>query len=301
MEQLLLPGGSGFFRIDSEEGHAAEFVLIPGTMFEMGDTFHEGRADELPVYELYLPAYWMGRTEVSKALWDEVRSWAGSHGYTDLPTGFAKGSDHPVGSISWHAAVKWCNARSEREGLNPCYLTNGFVYRTGTFKKALCYLSNGGYRLPTEAEWERAARGGVRGHRFPWSDSDLITHERANYYSTNTLAYDVSVTAGFHPDFIQDPMPYTNPVGSFPANGLGLHDMAGNVFEWCGDWYDSYPSNQGGPASGDFRIYRGGAWGAYASTARCAYREPLSPTLTSPASGSAWPGRSPRTHPGSLP
>ena len=123
-------------------------------------------------------------------------------------------------------------------------------------------LGSQGYRLPTEAEWEKAARGGASGHRFPWSDADTITHSRANYYvrtqnGTNYYAYDISPTPGDHPIFNDGTLPYTSPVGSFAANGYGLYDMAGNVWEWCWDWYGLYSSgsqtDSHGPASGTYR------------------------------------------------
>jgi formylglycine-generating enzyme required for sulfatase activity len=254
-------------------------------MLRMGDAFHEGRPDELPVFDLYVPAFQIGRCELTGSQWDEVRQWGLQHGYPDLPAGFSKGPDHPVGSVTWHAAAKWCNALSEREGLTPCYTTNGMVYRYGTFKKAVSNIGLTGYRLPAEAEWEWAARGGAAGRRFPWNDTDAITQDRANYYSTNSLPYDVSATRGYHPSYTNGVPPYTSPVGSFPPNGYGLHDMAGNAWEWCTDWYDSYPANLGGPPSGDYRVTRGGGWGAFASAVRCAYREPLSPSTSNPSVG----------------
>jgi sulfatase modifying factor 1 len=242
----------------------AEMVLIPAGSFQMGDSFGEGYPDELPVQTVVVSAFAVDRYEVTKALWDEVARWAAANGYDFGPEdGLGKALDHPVYKVTWYEAVKWANARSEREGLTPCYTLSGSVYRTGE-STPNCNWSASGYRLPTEAEWEKAARGGIEGHRFPWSDVDTIDHTRANYFSYSGYSYDTSPTRGCHPDYDNDPWPYTSPVGSFAPNGYGLFDMAGNVWEWCWDWSARYVSSPGsdprGPASGSYRVIRGGSW-----------------------------------------
>jgi formylglycine-generating enzyme required for sulfatase activity len=254
-------------------------VLISAGPFVMGDSFGEGWSEELPLHTVQVSAFYMDQFEVTKALWDEVRVWANTNGY-DLGTiGLGKATNHPVHSVNWYDVVKWCNARSEKEERVPAYYTSAAqttVYRTGQINVENDWVKwNAGYRLPTEAEWEKAARGGEAGRRFPWSDSDLIQHSRANYYST-TAAYDTSATRGPHPTFATGGTPYTSPVGYFAPNGYGLYDMAGNVWEWCWDWSGSYSSasqsDPQGPTSGSNRVIRGGGWASYAIHCRSANR-----------------------------
>jgi hypothetical protein len=141
-----------------------------------------------------------------------------------------------------------------------------------------CDYAASGYRLPTEAEWEKAVRGGATGHRFPWSDTDTIQHARANYSSSENIPYDTSPTRGYHPVFLAEGYPYTNPVDYFAPNGYGLHDMAGNIWERCNDWYsDTYYASSPyidpkGPPSGTNIVVRGGSWHAGPAAARCSSR-----------------------------
>ena len=251
------------------------FSIIPAGAFTMGDSFGEGEADERPTRTVTLSAFYMGQKEVTKAEWDAVKAWAVSHGYTDLRGGAGKAAEHPVQTVSWWDVIKWCNARSEKEGLTPCYTVSGSIMKIGTTAPAVNWAADG-YRLPTEAEWEKAARGGLSGKRFPWGDS--ISHNQANYKSSTTDAYDVSPTRGYHPTYSTGTMPYTAPVGSFIASGYGVQDMAGNVHEWCWDWYGTYASggqtDPHGASSGSGRALRGGGW-VYdygARSARCASR-----------------------------
>ena len=230
-------------------------VLIPAGVFTMGDSRVVG-----PVHPVEVSAFAIDRTEVTAALWAEVQTWGLAHGY-DLTSGGSWGSDHPIHSVNWFDVVKWCNARSEKEGLTPAYYLDEAktqVYRTGD--KVPTVNWNAGYRLPTEAEWEKAARGGVEGKLYPWADSEEITDERLNY---NTK------------------FGRTTPVGSYPSNGYGLRDMAGNVWEWCWDWYAEYPggvvTDPRGPSSGSARLLRGGCWGNAAAGCRVASRDTLSP------------------------
>lgn len=277
-----------FFRVAIVEAPPAPagFSLISAGSFTMGDQSRPlvGYSEELPVHSVYVSAFYMAKHEVSKALWDEVRTWGLTHGYTDLAAGngayASKGESHPVHSINWYDMVKWCNARTEYDNatkgttLTPCYTVTGAVYRTGQSDAVDCNWSADGYRLPSEAEWEKAARGGINARNFPWGDT--ISHSQANYYSSSSDSYDVSPTRGYHPTYYTGDAPYTSPAGSFEPNGYGLHDMAGNVFEWCWDWYGTYPStaqtDPHGNAGGSTRVIRGGSWNGGATNARCSYR-----------------------------
>jgi formylglycine-generating enzyme len=275
---LALTLGFAAFAADTNrppDSHApTNMVLIPAGSFAMGDSFHEGRSDELPVHTVYVSAFHMDKFEVTKALWYRVHDWATNHGYKFENRGAGKWVDHPVHSINWYDAVKWCNARSEKEGLVPAYYTSpalDTVYRKGRSNLVeTCVKWGTGYRLPTEAEWEKAARGGVSGRRYPWADTNRITQARANFYSNGGNQYRTG------------PMPYTSPAGSFPPNGYGLFDMAGNIKEWCWDaYYDGWYSHPGGTEDDprgpmdhlNNRVLRGGSWFNGTNDSRCAARE----------------------------
>ncbi|MBN2506648.1 MAG: SUMF1/EgtB/PvdO family nonheme iron enzyme [Verrucomicrobia bacterium] len=272
-----------FYRVLGVAHQTNTVVLIPPGSFTMGNCMDpgEGWDDELPVHSVYVSAFYMDRYEVTKALWDEVKGWNGGNGYSYDYAGSGKAANHPVHSINWYDAVKWCNARSQKEGFAPCYYTDAaltVIYKTGQVAPYVNWNANG-YRLPTEAEWEKAARGGVAGHRFPWSDTDTIQHSRGNYESVVHYSYDTSPTRGFHPTFNDGVEPYSSPVGYFAANGYGLYDMAGNMWEWCWDWYSSsyYSSSPGtdprGPSTGSIRAFRGGAWNSSTRCCRVAERD----------------------------
>ncbi|MEI6715965.1 MAG: SUMF1/EgtB/PvdO family nonheme iron enzyme [Verrucomicrobiota bacterium] len=248
-----------------------EFVKIPAGNYTIGDQSGDGVGQT--AVSVSLSGYYMSVNDTTKAQWDLVRTWGLSNGYTDLATGAGKASTHPVQTVSWYDVVKWANAASEKEGLTPCYKVSGAVYRTGNSDSVTCDWAANGYRLPTDAEWEVAARGGLTGKRFPLGDT--ISQSQANYYSYGGLSYDLSASSNsVHPTYATGGSPYTSPVGSFAANGYGLYDMAGNVFQWCWDWWgwNGGGSNPRGPSTGSTRVLRGGCWYFNALSAASAAR-----------------------------
>jgi len=228
-----------------------EMVLIPTGEFQMGDISDTGywSINELPVHSVYIDAFYIDIYEVTFEKYDAFCNATSRTKPDDYSWG--RGTK-PVIRVSWYDAIDYCNWLSEQEGLEMCYDSSYNMDRT---KK--------GYRLPTEAEWEKAARGGLSGKRYPCGDS--IDGSKANYGNAGD-GYD-NLTA---------------PIGIYPANSYGLYDMAGNVWEWCYDWYGSYSSalqtNPTGPTTGSFRIARGGSW-YYDNTSflRCAYRYSIIP------------------------
>ena len=262
--------------LDAESRSA--MLLIPGGTFLMGDTMGDTWApsDELPVHGVTVTSFYMSRVPVTKGEWDSVFSWAVTNGYSFLYDGAdteaMKPPDHPVGDVTWYDAVKWCNAKSEKEGLTPCYTVGGNVFRSGT-NDPDCDWAADGYRLPTEAEWEYAARGGLAGRRFPWGNR--ISHLHANYEASCDgddfiFPYDDGPTCGHHPGY---PLFFLgSPVNAFPPNGFGLYDMAGNHWHWCWDWYDegyyaySPATNPRGPVAGTKRTLRGGEMSNFGPT-----------------------------------
>ena len=270
----------------------AGMVLIPAGSFTMGDALNGGTSGELPLHTVYVSAFYMDQFDVTLALWQQVYNWATNHGYSFVYAGSGKAANHPVEGVNWHDSLKWCNARSEMEGRTPAFYTSAAqttVYRSGALNISnACVNWSNGYRLPTEAEWEKAARGGASGQRFPWGNT--ISWSQANYDgypgSQGGFAYDFATAISVDPTFNDGVSPYTSPVGYFAPNGYGLYDMAGNVLQWCWDWYGLYSSGSQtdprGPTSGqdagNLRVLRGGSWLNYALVCRTADRDYDNPT-----------------------
>lgn len=264
--------------------HGQAFVKFPRTSFTMGDPNGVGFVNETQ-HTVTVNKFFMATTETTYGDWKTVYTWAIANGYTFDRVGRSKGGKHPVHTVSWFDVVKWCNAKSEKMGRVPCYRVGSEVYKTGR-KIPSCNWQVNGFRLPTEAEWERASRAGLIGKNFPW-DND-ITHAQANYYSDSRYSYDTSPTRGYQPLAMVGAIPYTCPVGTFPSYG-GLKDMAGNVDEWCWDRFGTYPTasvvNPRGPKSGAYRVLRGGSWATYASFCRASYRNINLPASVSNTAG----------------
>jgi formylglycine-generating enzyme required for sulfatase activity len=199
-------------------------VLVTGGSFRMGGSYHDM---EGPPREVAVSSFYMGRNEVTQEEWEELMG--------DNPSYF-KGARLPVENISWYDAIAYCNKRSEKEGLTPAYQGSG--------DSIVCDFSASGYRLPTEAEWEYAAR---------WGNSVDLSLVYIGEPNVNSISW-----------FTMNSGQKTQPVMTKVPNTLGLYDMSGNVYEWCWDWYDRYgndsPQDPTGPASGEFRVIRGGSW-----------------------------------------
>jgi formylglycine-generating enzyme required for sulfatase activity len=186
------------------------------------------------------------------------------HGYTDLPAGQqgsnSSGTNNPVTQVNWYDIVKWCNARSEKDSLKPVYYTDNAqttVYQTGQLDltpDAVKWTANG-YRLPTEAEWEFAARGGTSSQGYTYSGSNTI--DDVAWYSPPSGSA-------------------THTVGTKNANELGIYDMSGNVWECCWDLYGTYSSaaltDPKGATSSTTRVMRGGSIKYNSSGCRVTFR-----------------------------
>jgi formylglycine-generating enzyme required for sulfatase activity len=281
-----------FFRLSQP---TAGMALIPAGPFTIGDTL-DGESDAIPA-SVTVSAFYMDTNLVSFSQWLAVCNWATNCGYGFDNTATGKAANHPAQTVTWYDAVKWCNARSQLAGLAPVYYTDAGlteVYTNGDTDAVYPNWAANGYRLPTEAEYEKAARGGLSGQRFPWGDT--ISESQDNYYGDPNgalISLDATIDlgpSGYNANFDTGGFPYTSPVGYFAPNGYGLCDMAGNVVAWCWDWYAGPPYPAGspylggtdphGPASGSSRILRGGNWGTPGEGNKCAQRigEPGAPS-----------------------
>ncbi len=212
-----------------------EMVLIKGGTFVMGD--EKGEVDEVP-HTVYVDSFYMDRYLVTQQEFEKVMGTNPSRW---------KGSKNPVEQIRWSDAVKYCNSRSQLEGLQPCY-------NLETWK---CDFNANGYRLPTEAEWEYACRAGIENRYFFGDDTKKLKN----------FAWSKENSGG-----------RPRPVGQKLPNPWGLYDICGNVWQWCNDFYkvdyyqESPEKNPKGPEAGDTKVLRGGCWDSTADQCRSSYR-----------------------------
>jgi len=246
----------------SEQTAPEGFVLLPAGSFMMGSPNNEsGRDNDERQHEVTIThPFYMQTHEVTQGEWETLMENNPSY-FSSSGDGANCGSDCPVETVNWWEALAYANALSNSEGLEECYVLSGCENRAGNDMECTDVLLNSdcGYRLPTEAEWEYAARAGTRtafysGERTP---DDIAWH--GEDWNTGS----------------------THQVGQLEANSWGLYDMSGNVFEWCWDWYGSYESSPVtdpmGPDSGSPRVLRGGAWIYSYSSVRSARRYFYSP------------------------
>jgi len=230
-------------------------VKVKGGSFQMGDEVGDLREECRPAHTVTLTYdYWIGKYAVTFHEYDTFCA-ATSRSVPD-DEGWGRGT-RPVMNVSWNDAIAYCNWLSEKEGFKKAYDSDGNLLDTNG-RTTTDITKVEGYRLPTEAEWEYAARGGQETNRYKYSGSN--DPNEVGWYWENWGEKNRK----------------TQPVGEKKANELGLYDMSGNVWEWCHDWYGGYASrtqtNPTGPSSGSHRVARGGGWGGIAQGCRVAGR-----------------------------
>jgi formylglycine-generating enzyme required for sulfatase activity len=236
----------------TEQFTGMEFVRVPQGCFIMGDTHGDGQGDEKPLHEVCLDGFLIGRYEVTNR---QYRRFKADHNSGSYEGNALNGDSQPVTSITWHEATEYAAWLSKLTGRR--------------------------FRLPTEAEWEYAARGGTGGRNY-WGDDPDAACRNANGADQTAKQqwHDWTVTE------CNDGYKVSAPVGSFAANSYGIHDIMGNAWEWTNDWYDaeyyfeSPRKNPPGPATGRLKIPRGGGWLNASECVRVADRNGFDPDFS---------------------
>ncbi len=217
-----------------------DYVIVTGGSFSMGGVANTPETSELPVHDVTVSTFYLSKYEITQELWKNTMG--------NNPAEFTGNLQRPVERVSWFDALKFCNKLSIYRGLTPCYSING-VTNPDSWADGFapeCNWAANGYRLPTEAEWEYAAKGGSNQQSFIYSGSNSINH--VGWYDGNAGGT-------------------THPVGLKDVNTIGTYDMSGNAWEWCWDWYGDYTGNAQinptGPIIGSSRVARGGGLYGY--------------------------------------
>jgi formylglycine-generating enzyme required for sulfatase activity len=261
-----IAGGPNF-----QELQEIVMVYVPGGSFQMGDVKNEGWNDERPVHTVTLTGFYMSKHEVTQAQYEAIMGTNPSDFNSNPAAGEIQGN-RPVECVSWYDAIVFCNKLSIFEGLTPAYRISGstnpsdwgIVPTSGNSAWNAVEIVGGsnGYRLPTEAQWEYAAKGGNGSPgNYTYSGSDTVGNV-AWYYENSSSK--------------------THEVGKKSPNGLGIYDMSGNVYEWCWDWFGEYSgaeqTDPAGAVTGSNRVLRGGYWGSNGQYLRSAHRVYVDPS-----------------------
>ena len=298
--------GAGTFVVTcclgQEQSRPADMVLVTGGSFLMGDVFEDqdSEADEKPAHRVSLDDFYLARFAVTVG---EFREFVEATGYKTTAerdggariykdgemvhdstacwsnVNFEQHDRHPVVCVSWYDAVAYCNWRSGSEGLTPCY--------SGAGDETVCDFGANGYRLPTEAEWEFAARSRGKNNKYGWGNGKPYINgaKAANIRDEAARRAWGAEHVKTYCQGYDDGFAFTSPVGTFAPNELGLYDISGNVYEWCWDWYgadyfeSSSENNPRGADSGEFRSCRNVGYGCPASAQRTVNRGKAEPAF----------------------